>query len=189
MAANDIAICNSALSKLGSLRITTMADTTEHARLVNEQYNKIRKDLLRSHPWNFATKRVALVATTDPVSGFASAFTLPNDWIRVLDTDLDTEAEWAIEGQTLVCDDAEVSIRYIYDVTTTTLFTPDFDELFALTLAHDICYALTQSTALKDLLEKQVSRKAAMVRSFDAQEGTGKRVTAKRLFNARYTGR
>ena len=186
MATDAVAICNSALAKLGSLRITALADSTEHARLCNEQYNKIRKDLLRSHPFNFAIKRIALVATTDPVFGFASAFTLPSDNLRVLELDGCAEDEWAIEGSnTLVCDLDEANIKYIYDLTDTTKFTSDFDELLALTLAHDICYALVQSVTLKDMLEKQVMRKTALVRTFDAQEGTGQRVTARRFLNAR----
>lgn len=189
MAANDIAICNSALSKLGSLRITTMADTTEHARLVNEQYNKIRKDLLRSHPWNFASKRVALVATTNPVFGFSKAFTLPTDNLRVLEVDKTSEEEWQVEGQTLLCNLATANIKYIYDLTDTLKFTSDFDELFALVLAHDVSYALTQSSTLKAQLYKEWNEKIRLVRSFDAQESSGQRVTARRLTNSRYAGR
>lgn len=185
MAADNVAICNSALSKLGSLRITTMADNTEHAKLVNEQYNKIRKDLLRSHPWNFASKRAALVATTAPVYGFSKAFTLPADWIRVLELDKTTEDEWQVEGQTILCDLATANIKYIYDLTDTTKFTADFDELFALALAHDISYAITQSTTLKIQLKKEFDEKIRLVRSFDAQESTGQRVTARRILNAR----
>jgi hypothetical protein len=185
VAANDIAICNSGLSKLGSLRITAMNDQTEHARLVNEQFNKLRKDLLRSHPWNFATKEVALVAATDPVFKYSAAFTLPVDCLRVISTSLYEDDEWGIEGNTLVCNASTVSIEYIYDVTDTTKFTSDFDELLALKIAHDLSYPLTQSTALKDQLYKEMVMKERLVRSFDAQEGTGKRVTARRLLNAR----
>lgn len=65
MAATNEDIANSALLKLGAESITSLSDTTRRARLVNEQFNKIRKRLLRSHPWNFAMKRQYLQVLRD----------------------------------------------------------------------------------------------------------------------------
>ncbi len=68
MATSDVEICNSALQKLGAETITTLADNSRRASLCNRQYDKIRKKLLRAHPWNFAIKRAALVEITEAVT-------------------------------------------------------------------------------------------------------------------------
>lgn len=65
MAASDVEICNSALSKLGAEEITALTDNTRRAKLCNRQYDKIRKKLLRSYFWGFARKRAYLPQVTD----------------------------------------------------------------------------------------------------------------------------
>ena len=62
MAVDAEAICNSALIKIGASKIAALSDTNKRAILCNEQYPKLRDDLLRSHPWNFAIKRKVLSA-------------------------------------------------------------------------------------------------------------------------------
>lgn len=57
-------ICNSALTKIGAATISSISDTNKRALLCNEQYAKLRDDLLRSHPWNFAIKRAYLAKDT-----------------------------------------------------------------------------------------------------------------------------
>lgn len=60
MATDAVAICNSALLKIGTEKITSLSDNTKRAIICNEQYAKIRDQVLRAHPWNFAIKRVTL---------------------------------------------------------------------------------------------------------------------------------
>ena len=90
MATNAVDICNSALIKLGAGRITSLSDDSKAGKLCNEQYDKIRKQLLRSHPWNFAIRRKALTKTANtPAYKYSSEFLLPTDCLRVLETNLD----------------------------------------------------------------------------------------------------
>tara|TARA_R100001530_G_scaffold114015_1_gene80959 strand:+ start:206 stop:1021 length:816 start_codon:yes stop_codon:yes gene_type:complete len=60
MASSEVAICNSALIKLGAAEISSLSDTNKRAQLCNAQYSKLRDELLRSHPWNFAIGRKVL---------------------------------------------------------------------------------------------------------------------------------
>jgi len=65
--ATDLEIINSALTKLGAGLITSAqktGGTTKEARLAVERLPHIRKSLIRSHPWNFAIKRVDSVDIT-----------------------------------------------------------------------------------------------------------------------------
>ena len=55
--ASVVGICNSALVKIGATRIISLTEGSKNANLCDEQYEKVRNDLLRSHAWNFATAR------------------------------------------------------------------------------------------------------------------------------------
>jgi hypothetical protein len=53
-------ICNSALIKCGSKPISSITDSNKRAELCTTMYPKVRDKLLRSHPWNFAIRRMPL---------------------------------------------------------------------------------------------------------------------------------
>lgn len=172
MADDAVAICNSALIKLGVEPISTLADNTRQAILCNHQYAKSRDKLLYSHPWNFAVKRALLVATaTDPVYEFDYEYTLPADCLRVWETQYgNTEDFYQVEGSFLYSNYTDVYIKYIAKITDTTKFSPTFDDLLAIDIAIELEYALVQSNSYKNTLlmeRKEILRDA---RSFDAQE-------------------
>lgn len=54
-----------ALSKLGASQLTSLSDNTRAAIAANLVFSKKRKELLRSHPWNFALKRAFLSRVKD----------------------------------------------------------------------------------------------------------------------------
>lgn len=185
MAASETAVANSALAKLGSARIVTLDDNTREARLIKEQFSKLRDELLRSHPWNFAIGRSSLaVLSSTPAFGFTYEFELPADCLRVLETD-SNDLEWQIEGTVLRTDDNAVSIRYIKRVTETGKWDANFSELLALRIAYDIAYAVTQSASLKAQLSNEYIQKLREARSFDAQEGGTRQVYANQWLNSR----
>lgn len=62
----NVDICNIALTTLGDYSITAAeltAGSPELARKFKEIYDDMRDDMVYSHPWNFATKRVYLSRT------------------------------------------------------------------------------------------------------------------------------
>ena len=172
MAASEVAICNSALIKLGVETISSLSDNTRQALLCNEQYAKIRDKLLYSHPWNFAVKRATLVATvTEPEYEFDFQYTLPADCLRVWDSQFGPDKDfYQVEGAFLYSNYTDVSIKYIAKITDTTKFSPVFDECLALMLAIDLEYALVQSNSFKNTLLQELQRELRDSRSFDAQE-------------------
>lgn len=186
MSATETSIANSALSKLGSARIISLNDDTREALLLKEQYPKIRDELLRSHPWNFAIKRVLLAPlTTTPAFGFSKMFQVPVDCLRVLTTDCPPES-WEREGDKIVSDLDSIGIKYVARIVTPGSFDACFCEVLATLLAADVCFALTQSTSLKDSLDKQAEKKLRTSRSFDGQEGGPTRTYAREWLNSRY---
>lgn len=171
MAASSVEICNSALLKLGAETITALSDNTRRAKLCNEQYDRIRKLLLRAHPWNFAIKRAALVANVaTPAFGYDVQFDLPADYLRALEEE-DVTEDWAIEGNALFANRDDFNLKYIADISDTTLFDPAFDELLALALAKELAYPLVQSMSLKDAMTREYDMALRDIRAFDAQEG------------------
>lgn len=147
-----VEICNRALQKLGAKRITSLTQDTPNARACNVAYEVLKKAELRSHPWNFAIKRAELAAdATDPSWGRSKAFTLPEDFLRLLDDypeDLSNSKDWQIEGKKIITDDsAPLYIRYIYDVTDPNEFDALFCEALSSRIAMEICEELTQSNS------------------------------------------
>ena len=174
---SEVSICNSALIKLGVETITALSDNTRQAKLCNEQYNKLRKSLLREHVWNFAVKRVSLTASlTTPAWGFSHQFTLPSDYLRIVDLEY-TDDKYQVENNLILANRNTLNLRYIYDITDVTKFTSDFAELLAMRIAVDLSYVLVQSNSLTQQLVAMYDRKLRDVRSFDGQENPPQSVT------------
>jgi hypothetical protein len=186
MPTTSTSIANSALAKVGAERIASLNDASTRAILCLEQYEKIRDELLYSHPWNFAIGRVELTPLVDqPLYEFAYQYQLPADVLRVIGTDIPGMTEWNVEGRLFLCNFTPVKLKYIKQVTEEALFTPGFSEAFAAKLAAEICYALTQSSERTALLQKEAEFKIRQARSFNGQESLGDRVYADSWLNSR----
>jgi hypothetical protein len=177
MAASAVEICNSALIKIGANRITALSETSKSAIACNDQYNRLRKEVLRAHPWNFAITWVELAATinTPAADEYTTEFIIPADVLRVLETNLADNLDWEvgynIDGNKVIfCNDDNLKIKYIKDVTDTTMFDACFDEALSFRLAADLAYHLVQSQSIQQNMFKMYNESVKMARSFDAQE-------------------
>lgn len=170
--ASQTDIANLCLSILGKPSIASLSDNTNAARVLNIEYDMIRRALLRGRAtWRFSVKRASLPAlTTAPVSGpYTTQFALPTDCLKVLmagDTypgiDLSdyrmgpTDAGYLVEGRNILCDyGAPLSLRYVSDVTDTAQFDPWFVVYFACELAYTCCERLTGSDAKQEAALKR----------------------------------
>ena len=186
MAASSVEICNAALQKIGAETITTLADNTRRAQLCNQQYDRVRKRLLRSHPWNFAMKRDDLTLDgTAPAFEYANRFALPSDCLRAIREEY-KDVDWKVEAGYVLTNDTTFNLLYISNVTDTTKFDAIFDELLALALAVELAYPLVQSLTLKQSLEQEYLRELQDTRSFDAQEGDPEELETNDWINSRY---
>ena len=173
--ASEVGICNSALIKLGAASIMSLGDGSRNAALCNEQYGKLRDELLRAHPWNFAVARQKLAKLADaPAYEFAGAFQLPADWLRTVAVhDNDAGAGWVpyrIEGRTLLSDADALWLRYVRRVTDPNDMTASFRESLAWRVAADLAQAITQSSTIQDLMSRGFERSVVAARSVDAIE-------------------
>ena len=170
-------VANVALTLIGQPTITSRTDGSSTANTVDELFDEVRDDLLRSHPWNFATKRVKLAqSSTTPVFEFDFAYPLPADWIRTISVHSNDAGHGTvlhrmelIESQRAIIVSADqIFLRYVFQVIDPNLMAPDFRRAFELALARDLSVPLASSNTLQDQIDKQFRRKMAQARSSDA---------------------
>jgi hypothetical protein len=178
-------IANSALVKLGQQRITSLDEDNARAIFLNEQYEKIKKAILASHPWNFAIARAELAQdATDPEFEWTYRYPLPADCLRVLNSETGEE-EYVIEGAYILTDEETFYIRYISDADET-YFSPFFAEALAAALAADVAYAITQSSAVQANMQAQAKEMLALARAMDAKEGVPAEIRVNSWLDERY---
>jgi len=186
MAVSVAAICNRGLTLLGANRISSLDDDSLEAKLCKEHYDDIRKSLLRSHPWKFATKRALLAASsTAPAWGWDYQYPLPSDCLRVTELYGQEQDNWTEEGRFLLTDSADVKIKYIYDMTEVGNFDPNYTEVLSLDIAITLSYALTTSQGLRDDLIALREGRIKNARTYSAQSAVGDRVYADDWLNSR----
>lgn len=178
--ATVVGIVNSALSKIGEKTITDLTEGTPAANAANEQYDKIRDDLLRSHSWNFAIRRQKLEqSATIPASGFDFQYPVPADFIRIVEVhDNDAEGgrlEYRLEndptdGTVILSSATEVWLRYVSVITDPNIMAPDFREALACMLAREFALSIAQSNTLYELMDKRFNRAQRRARSVDGIE-------------------
>lgn len=181
MAASDVEICSNALIQIGADPITSLTDSNDGARLANRLYTPMLDELLRSHNWNFATRRAALSRlSAEPAFGYDYQFQLPQDpyCLFVLTTDLLEDEPWEIETyvsgsssyRVLVTDQSAVNIVYIARITDTTLFDPLFTTALTDRLSFQFAYPLKASRELADLWWRKAEMSLQRAKSRDGQE-------------------
>lgn len=116
-----VQICSNALLSLGQAPINSLpgdpaqASSDRQLAAVN-LYPTVRDSVLRSHPWNCATRRVVLSPdSAAPSFGYAYQFQLPGEWLRTISVGEEgCEDDYKIEGRKLLCDNSVVRMRYIW---------------------------------------------------------------------------
>jgi len=170
--ASQTDVCNLALSYLGQSSIASISDNSNAARVLNIEFEPIRRALLEGPGiWRFSFKRASLPSlTTVPVSGpFTTMYAMPSDCLRPLQIgdmwpglDLSdyrlgpTDADYSIEGRNILCDyGSPLSLQYVADVTDVTQWNPNFVIAFAANLAWSACERLTGSDSKQKILESR----------------------------------
>jgi hypothetical protein len=170
-----VGIVNSGLVKVGADPITSFNDDKAEARLASAQYEKLRDEVLRAHPWNFAVARAVLGRLAEaPPFGFAYRYQLPADCLRVLTLN-DGAIVFEVEGRCLLTDEEVAELVYVRCVTDPNEFDAMFREALAYRLAADLAYPLANSTTLATSMLQLYRNALALARSVDGQESGAQR--------------
>lgn len=180
-------IFNSALVKCGEEPIISVTDESVRARLLNGCKDRIRRNLLRSHPWKFAQKQIQLTPTVDvPVFDWQYVYNLPHDCVRVLGLPSNSyDLEWNKVGDQVFSNHSPMNILYIRDILDTTKYDDNFVEVLSWAYANEIIYTLTQTASTQERVARGYAEALALARSFNAQEGSVPRVMAEDWLNRR----
>ena len=126
---------------------------------------------------------------TDPGFGFETAYSLPSDFIRLLQPDPPwnyNTHDWQIEGKKILTNDTgALDVRYIYRVTDPNEFDALFIEALASRLAVELCEELTQSNTKGEVVRNdyvRAIREARKLNSFEnvpAEQQTDTWITAR----------
>ena len=176
MAASEVSIVNGAMVRLGVATITTLADDSPQARIANRRFTHIRDKLLRDHPWNWATKRVSISASTvSPTWGFSNAFPLPADYMRMMAVQNDSKLEYRIEstsdGKVIVTDlESPLKIAYVALVSAVDQWDVLFNEALSATCAVEWAEGLTGTTTLAEKLQVEAVVALRAAKAVDGQE-------------------
>ena len=194
--ADKTSICNLALAKLGISPIMALTDDSKQAQFCSRFYDQTRDEVLQSHRWNFAMRRVALNKLADaPQSEWAVAYQLPVDCLRVVELNgyepTERKGEYSVEAGQLLTDEEEANIRYIARVEDGTFYHPLFVHALATMLASRLAGPLTGSRNMpQELLQEYAAITGAQARMADAFEERLRRKmpwVESNLVAARYT--
>ena len=160
-------IINQALLLLGQDLVADPQAESVTARLAASVYDDALAEALALHPWSFAVRAVTLQRRTEPPADrrFANAFALPADMARIVQvehptpctgphTDLFAAAQslpvaaYAVQGQSLLCNAADVQLLYVPCAVDEACMPPAFRLLLAYLLALRLAYKLTGDAAL-----------------------------------------
>lgn len=161
--ASVIQVANRALTKLGSARITSLADNVKGARAIASCFDDLRDDEMRAHRWQFTLKRTSLAAmSTAPAFGYQYQYQVPADFLKidmvndqfpsaVMDNYIGAEElDWVLEGNLILTDSgAPLKLRYVASITDPNSWDVNFREALASRIAMELCEDLTQSNEKK----------------------------------------
>jgi hypothetical protein len=180
-------ICNLALGRIKQKQITTLNPPgSEIAKICLKYYDDARREVLRSHPWGFAIKRISLASlATDPDFEFEKQYKLPNDFIRLVavygvdPTEMSFGTTWiredefnySIEDGKILCNEASpLKIKYIYDNENVARYDPLFVTALSLLLASKMAYETSGNRGLVSDILAEYDRAMVNAKSVDGQD-------------------
>ena len=148
----ELQLCNMALRRIQAEPITDLeTDTSKEAALCRTFYDNSRDAVLEDHPWSFAIARQILTASgTTNLSNWLYVYQIPVDPkcirpLSLLDSqNLYNEAQYPfrVEGQDIYTDLPLAGLKYIFQQTDPTKFSPLFCDALAWRLGAEMIKAV-----------------------------------------------
>lgn len=169
-------IFNLALAKLGERQIASYGEDSSYAQIMREVWDDVRREVLRTHPWQAATEAahfdVPCRCVPDGRGGEVYSFDLPVCCLRVLEVSPRT-AWWRVAGKTIESNAAEIFFRYTGDVQIHSNWDQLLRSAVVCKLAWKASMRLSRSAETAAKLEQdfqKIMMEAAMVDSTEGDE-------------------
>lgn len=165
----------------------SLDDDTPAGRVCKLRYDEVRKSILRRHTWNFAIKRIILSPkVSTPAFEYSHEFTLPGDFIRIVQIYGLCKDDWRVEGdRTLLANTDTIKLRYVYNITDLTFADDLFVQAFEYALAADIGRRMTESDTVVQQMEDGFERTIKKARSTDASDEPPLEIQSNWIYEAR----
>lgn len=183
-----VEIGNASLTLLGHYEyISSLSDSSPQAVTINANYERILRQCLRQHFWNFAMKRVVLAPSVSaPAWGTGKFFTLPSDFIRIHSINDDYYQQYNIEADGLYWEyDTILNLKYVAHISDPNKFDALFQEYYIASLARAIAPNITDSREKMRELRELELKFLSEARSTDGDEGGNERVWAETFIRSR----
>jgi len=169
MADSVVGICNIALTSLGANPITDLSDGSTEAVLCTSMWDNARRAVLRSHPWNFAVKRIELAPEAiPPAFKYKNSFPLPADCMRVVE--VFQNQDYRVENKRVITNQETCFVRFIYDNQDIGSWDETFKDLMAARMRFDLAYAITRSNSAVSAASAIYQDKLRIAKGADASE-------------------
>jgi len=182
-------ICSQALMLVGAEPINALTDNTPRARLVSRNFERVYQSVMRAHFWDSCTKRVVLSPLSlAPTFGYSYAYQIPSDCLRVIGIDADDyPIEHHIEGQTILCNQSVVYLRYLFANDVIETWDAGLVDVVIYALALEICYTLTRNASLTAYFQGEYDKRLRRARWSDGQQGVVRQIAGGEISNARFS--
>jgi hypothetical protein len=159
---------NHALIFLGQAPIQDLSQTTPAAQAASVLYLPALEEVLRAHPWGFATTRKKLAPLADaPDYGYSYQYQRPAGWLRTLECSAN---DFRHEGKHILCNDSSITLRYIRREEDLTVWDALACQALARNLAAKLAYPLTKSKSEQEAQWGMYASVLEQARGIDGQE-------------------
>lgn len=159
--ASSVEICNMALGELGVSEIQALGEDTPQGKKCELYYDRVIKEVLRTHEWSFATVNTTLRHHVEkPPPDWIYKFEFPADCERVIklfsgDDSDEIPAEYELQllddksGVVLLCDSNDIALRYVTSDIPSAMFDSGFLDAVVWRLAEKLAVPLTRKADLR----------------------------------------
>ncbi len=184
--AGKVEIISNALLCLGEEAITDLTDTSKRAVTAVALYPIARDYTLRLRRWNFAEKRASLARlASTPAWGYAYAYQLPSDCLRVWSTEHQKYYPWKVEGRQLLTNADSANIEYTYRNDNPGDYDSGYVEVLIAYLAFKMAWPITQREWVQRSMWDRFQDAMREAAAADGQEGTGGNLESPDLVDVR----
>lgn len=180
--ATETEIFNMGVALVGGSAIANIdaaASDSDSAELVLARlfYDPSRDAVLESANWGFAMARATLSEdATPPDFEYDSRFEKPSDCLRVvavsLTGDFDDDAKWMLEGDYILANADTIYIKYVKQVSDTTLFSSLFVSALSAYLAMVLAIPRTRDNKVLASMQKLYAGLVHQATTMSSQQGS-----------------
>ncbi len=155
---STLSIINYSLVLCGANTVSAITDETENARPLNTVHDFARKNFLTDNKWSFSTTRSTLSTVSTSTFAYLSfdesyAYTKPTGVLRIWEIS-DPSAIFREEGDYIFSNSSGLGLKWSFDQTDYTKWTPSAIEAYCYKLASEIAFKIMNSKTIAMELKK-----------------------------------